>query len=100
MASQGLTLTIDPSGIRDAIDALLSGNRVVRMTAQYGETVTVSKAARMLNRSRNTVYDMLKDGRLKKADGQVDVVSIAEYLEAPKTADQKARFEKRRRTAC
>lgn len=100
MASQGLTLKLDPADLRNAIDALLWGNRIVRMTAQYGETVTVSKAAKMLNRSRTTVYGMLKDGRLKSADGQVDVVSIAEYLEAPKTADQKARFEKRRRTTC
>ena len=58
MASQGLTLTIDPQGLRDVIDGLLSGNRIVRMTTQYGETVPISKAARMLNRSRTTVYSI------------------------------------------
>jgi len=97
MASQGLTLTVDPQGLRDVIDGLLSGNRIVRMTTQYGETVPISKAARMLNRSRTTVYSMIKDGRLRSADGQVDVVSIAEYLEDPHTADQVARFKGRYR---
>lgn len=97
MASQGLTLTVDPQGLRDVIDGLLSSNRVVRMTTQYGETVPIAKAARMLNRSRTTVYSMIKDGRLRLADGQVDVVSIAEYLDDPHFADQLARFKGRYR---
>ena len=99
MASHEMTLRLDPTDLRDAIDALLNGNRVVRMTSQYGECVTISKAAKMLGRSRTTIYDMIRDGRLKQADGHVDVVSIAEYLDSPKTANQKARFEKKRRTA-
>lgn len=95
MASPSLTLTVDPQGLRDVIDGLLSSNRVVRMTTQYGETVPISKAAKMLNRSRTTVYSMIKDGRLRLADGQVDVVSIAEYLDDPHLADQLARFKGR-----
>lgn len=99
MALQGqtLTLNIDPQGLRDVLDALLNSNRVVRMTAQYGETVPISKASKILNRSRATVYSMIKDGRLRTADGRVDVVSIAEYLDDPRTADQVASFKGRYR---
>ena len=94
MASQGMTLRLDPGDLRNAINALMSGNRIARMTAQYGETVTVKEAAQILNRSRPTVYAMINDGRIRTADGRVDVQSMAQYLEDPKDADRRARFDK------
>lgn len=63
------------------------------LTAQHGEVTTVTNAARILSRARNTVLEMLKDGRLDYAcaGSMVDVRSIARYIMAPKMEDHKAR---------
>lgn len=98
MASREMTLRLDPADLRSAIDTMLSGNPVVRMTAQYGETVTISRAAQILNHGRPTIYRMIEDGRLRTVDGSVVVQSIAEYLTDSRTADRRARLERRRGT--
>ena len=67
--------------------------RIDDMLERYGECVTISRAAQIINRSRPTVRAMLNDGRLREvcAGTMVDVRSIAEYIEAPAEADTKAR---------
>ena len=63
------------------------------LVAQHGEVTTVTNAARVLSRARNTVLQMLKDGRLDYACGgtMVDVRSIARYIMAPRDEDFKAK---------
>lgn len=63
------------------------------LVAQHGEVTTISNAARVLSRARNTVMEMLQDGRLDYAcEGtRVDVRSIARYIMAPKQEDYAAR---------
>lgn len=63
------------------------------LVAQHGEVTTISNAARVLSRARNTVMGMLRDGRLDYAcEGtRVDVRSIARYIMAPNQEDSKAR---------
>jgi hypothetical protein len=63
------------------------------MVAQYGEVTSVSEAARILSRARNTIAEMLKDGRIDYAcEGtRVDVRSIARYIMQPKVEDHAAR---------
>ena len=63
------------------------------LVAQHGEVTTISNAARVLSRARNTVMKMLQDGRLDYAcEGtRVDVRSIARYIMAPKQEDYAAR---------
>ena len=70
--------------------------RLDDMLGRYGECVTVASAERIIGRCRSTINQMLKDGRLKSAcqGTMVDVRSICEYIEAPETADTKARHEK------
>lgn len=59
------------------------------LVAQHGEVTTISNAARVLSRARNTIMEMLRDGRLDYAcEGtRVDVRSIARYIMAPKQED-------------
>lgn len=80
MASQGMTLRLDPTDLRGAIDALLNGNTTVRMTAQYGEWLTIKRASEILTVSRPTVYRMIDDGRIRAVGGRVVTESIAQYL--------------------
>lgn len=63
------------------------------LVSQHGEVTTVTNAARILSRARNTVLEMLRDGRLDYAcqGSMVDVRSIARYIMAPKQEDHKAR---------
>lgn len=63
------------------------------LVALHGEVTTATNAARVLSRSRSTIIEMLKDGRLDYAcEGtRVDVRSIARYIMAPKQEDFKAR---------
>ena len=63
------------------------------LVAQHGEATTVSNAARVLSKARNTIMAMLKDGRLDYAckGKRVDVRSIARYIMAPKQEDFAAR---------
>ena len=60
--------------------------REEQLTRTYGETCTVAQAARILGRSRTTVYSLLDDNKIHRiADGtRVDVRSIARYLEGDK----------------
>ena len=84
MASREMTLKLDPTDLRNAIDALLDGNATVRMTAQYGEWLTIKKASEILTVSRPTVYRMIEDGRIRAVDGRVVTESIADYLSEKK----------------
>lgn len=70
--------------------------RETLLTAQHGEVTTVTNAARILSRARNTVLEMLRDGRLDYACGgsMVDVRSIARYIMSPKLEDHKARVRR------
>ena len=75
------------------------------MTTKYGEACNQTRAAKILGCAARTIFDMLADGRLRRAcDGKkVDVRSIAEYIEAPQLANRIARFQKKRggnRAAC
>ncbi len=71
-------------------------SRLDDMLGRYGECVTVAAAERIMGRSRTTINQMLKDGRLKNVcqGTMVDVRSICEYIESPETANTKARREK------
>lgn len=84
MESHEVKLTLDQESLRDALDALLTGNRVVRMTAQYGEWLTIKRASEILTVSRPTVYRMIEDGRIRAVDGRVVTESIADYLSEKK----------------
>lgn len=66
------------------------------LVAQHGEVTTVTNAARVLSRARNTIIAMLKDGRLDYAcEGtRVDVRSIARYIMAPKQEDFNAKVRR------
>lgn len=70
--------------------------RETLLVSQHGEVTTVTNAARVLSRARNTVVEMLKDGRLDYAceGSMVDVRSIARYIMAPKREDSAARLRK------
>lgn len=78
-------------------DAALARDRETQMVLLYGEAVEQRVAAKILGRSRGTIQNMLRDGRLRPAcDGSmVDVRSIAVYVEAPQRADMEARERKR-----
>ena len=69
---------INPDALKEIVDRLFSENRIVRMTTQYGEAVTVQEAAKILGCCRSTISAMLADGRLNKTpDNKVDVQSIS-----------------------
>ena len=73
--------------------------RLDDMLARYGECVNFADAGRILSRCRKTVKDMTADGRLRLVCGgtMVDVRSIAEYIEGPEQAEEKARKVRRGR---
>lgn len=77
-------------------DAAMARDRETQMVLLYGEAVEQRVAAKILGRSRGTILNMLRDGRLRSAcDGSmVDVRSIAAYVEAPQRADMQARERK------
>lgn len=68
-------------------------SRMDDMLARYGECVGYTQAGRILDRSAQTVKNMLRDGRLRSACGgtRVDVRSIVEYIERPAAAEEAAR---------
>ena len=72
-------------------------SRAEQMVKTWGECCNRVTAARILSRDRSTIYEMLRDGRLRTAcEGKmVDVRSIAEYLERPQAMDSQARYAKR-----
>lgn len=72
-------------------------NRLDDMLERYGECCTQARAAQILSKSPRTIYRMLEDGRLRRIGTDVDVRSIAEYLENPKGANSVARRRARRR---
>lgn len=71
------------------------------MVERYGEACTQSKAAEIINRSRETIRRMLLEGRIKTAcEGtMVDVRSLAEYIERPGEIDREKRAERKRMKA-
>lgn len=81
------------------VQDLSEADRAQLMVDKYGEVCKKSKAAKILDRSVNTINVMLRDGRLDEACGgtMVDVRSIARYITAPRAEDFEAR--KRRRVA-
>lgn len=70
--------------------------RMDDMLARWGECVTVAVATKIMGRSRGMINRMLDDGRLRRVcqGTMVDVRSIAEYIEAPAEADNRARLDK------
>lgn len=72
-------------------------SRAEQMVRTWGECCNRVTAARILSRDRSTIYEMLRDGRLRTAcEGKmVDVRSIAEYLERPQAIDSQVRYAKR-----
>lgn len=56
-------------------------NRMEDLRCLYGETVTVADAARIIGMSRNTMYALLKRGKISRACGgkRIDVRSVARY---------------------
>ena len=69
------------------------------MVERYGECVTRAKAAQIISKSANTIYHMIKDGRLETVCGgeMVCVHSIARYLNSPAEADRGARAHRKSR---
>lgn len=85
------------------VQSLSEADRVQLMVDKYGEVCKKSKAAKILDRSVNTINVMLRDGRLDEACGgtMVDVRSIARYITAPRAEDFEARKRRRiARTGC
>lgn len=72
-------------------------NRLDDMLERYGECCTQARAAQILSKSPRIIYRMLEDGRLRRVGTDVDVRSMAEYLENPKGANFAARCKVRRR---
>lgn len=68
-------------------------DRMNDMLERYGEVCTRVAAARILGCSVGKIKNMLHDGRLETAcaGDMVDVRSIAEYIMAPRQADELAR---------
>lgn len=66
------------------------------LVAQHGEVTTIQNASKILSRARNTVMQMLRDGRIDYAcaGSMVDVRSIARYIMAPKQEDHEARIRR------
>lgn len=79
---------------------MTANEREEYMIEKYGECVTRAKAAQIISRSANTVYHMIKDGRLDTVCGgeMVCVHSIARYINTPEIADSEARARKKGRT--
>lgn len=87
-----------PAPVKEALKAAQPEHRIILMTMIYGEACTMAQAGLLINRSIDTIKDMLEDGRLRPAcEGtRVDVRSIAQYIEAPEAADHEMRVRKRR----
>lgn len=71
-------------------------NRLDDMLGRYGECCTQTRAGHILGKSVRTVYRMLEDGRLRRIGSDVDVRSIAQYLDNPPIYDFAARTKKKR----
>lgn len=76
---------------------LTLNERAKAMIERYGEAVSKSKAARIIDRSPSTINVMIADGRLDAACGgtRVDVYSIARYICEPAKIDTETRLKKR-----
>lgn len=70
--------------------------RTEAMIDRYGETVTLAKAGKIINRDPSTIRRMLADGRLESACAgtMVDMYSIARYICAPAELDTEARIRR------
>lgn len=66
------------------------------MLERYGECCSQMKAGRTLGKSSRTIHRMLDDGRLRRIGTDVDVRSIAAYLENPAQSDYAAKARKTR----
>ena len=77
-------------------EGILHGSRLDDMLVRYGECCTQMKAAHILGKSVRTIFRMMEDGRLRRIGTDVDVRSIAQYLEKPRQADFSARAQKKR----
>ena len=65
----------------------------------HGESVSMTRAARILDRSTHTIRVMMDDGRLQSCCGdekRVLVRSIAEYMLTPAANDRTVRLDKKR----
>lgn len=75
--------------------------RMRDMTERYGEACTFKVAGQIINRSVDTISNMVKDGRLRTAcEGtMIDVRSLCEYIERPAEINERARVAKMRKKA-
>lgn len=76
--------------------AVLAEARLNDMLERYGECCTQKKAAHILGKSARTIFRMLEDGRLRRAGSDVDVRSIAQYIETPRHRNFSASVQKKR----
>lgn len=76
-----------PQPIRSRLDDMLE---------RYGECCTQARAGHILGKTARTIYRMLEDGRLRRIGTDVDVRSIAAYLDNPQQHDFEASVKKKR----
>ena len=68
--------------VNAAVDERLGTKQseVRRMVATYGEAVSVSEAARMLNKAPTTIGRWMREGKLTGCPNSVSVASMARLL--------------------
>ena len=66
------------------------------MLERYGECCSQMRAGHILGKSARTIHRMLEDGRLRRIGSDVDVRSIAGYLENPRQNDFAAQARSKR----
>lgn len=78
---------------------MTQAERTDDMLGRYGEVCTKAQASKIMGCSYYKIRAMLEDGRLKTAcaGSMVDVRSMAEYICAPSTIEEKARKERLRK---
>ena len=71
-------------------------SRMEDLRCLYVETVTVADAARIIGMSRNSMYALLRRGKISRACGgkRIDVRSVARYIDEPAVTNHRVRVEK------
>ncbi len=86
-----MSFAVSKSQTTETTQPLPMKNRLDDMLDRYGECCTQTKAGQILNKSVRTIHRMLEDGRLRRVGSDVDVRSMAHYLENPCQQDFAAR---------
>lgn len=68
--------------VNAAVDERLETKQseVRRMVTTYGEAITVTEAAQMLNKNSKTIRQWMREGKLTGCSNSVSVASIARLL--------------------